>query len=521
MVFAAVMGFQALGGQLTGRDAEGMSAAALYWYVTIAVYTVDLVRASTSPSSPPPTHESRLLRCSPPDPSGSSAWGSSPWSSRPPTAGPPAAPASARSPSGTTAASVTTSATPCSLSIAVVATFLGLITVAIRDADPRRWPSWPAPRRRPAAVPPAHLAYWPVLGAFGVSMVVLGLVISNVLFIAGFILLLAVLVEWMVLAWSDRATGDPETNRLVRNRLMGPYEVPLAGVLIAGWHRRRLLPAVPHRLRARRRRGGRGGRRSWCSSSAPLIATRPKLSANVVAGLPRGRGRRVVTAGVVSAARGERDDGAHEVHEVAPTGCRGRRCDARGAEHRRLHAQHPGRHAPRHHARPRRQRVDPPTARPRRLGRAPSRSARSSCRCCSMSACAKKAPLDTLNPKGSQARTIDHLVNPVFIIAGVVFVLVQGGVLFLAVAVPQAQGRRRLACPPDPRQHQARARLDDPPRPAPRRRGRGVGAHDPRPDREARTTRSRSPSSASSGGGSTATTSTTTARTTSSRPTTW
>lgn len=38
LVFTAVMGFQALGGQLTGRDAEGMSAAALYWYVTIAVY---------------------------------------------------------------------------------------------------------------------------------------------------------------------------------------------------------------------------------------------------------------------------------------------------------------------------------------------------------------------------------------------------------------------------------------------------------------------------------------------------
>jgi heme/copper-type cytochrome/quinol oxidase subunit 3 len=38
LVFLAVMGFQALGGQLTGRDAEGMSAAALYWYVTVAVY---------------------------------------------------------------------------------------------------------------------------------------------------------------------------------------------------------------------------------------------------------------------------------------------------------------------------------------------------------------------------------------------------------------------------------------------------------------------------------------------------
>ena len=40
MLFITVMGFQALGGQLSGRDAEGMSAAALYWYATIAVYAV-------------------------------------------------------------------------------------------------------------------------------------------------------------------------------------------------------------------------------------------------------------------------------------------------------------------------------------------------------------------------------------------------------------------------------------------------------------------------------------------------
>ena len=39
MLFLGVMAFHALGGQLTGRDAEGMSAAALYWYVTVAVYT--------------------------------------------------------------------------------------------------------------------------------------------------------------------------------------------------------------------------------------------------------------------------------------------------------------------------------------------------------------------------------------------------------------------------------------------------------------------------------------------------
>jgi heme/copper-type cytochrome/quinol oxidase subunit 3 len=40
MLFLLVMGFRALGGQLTGRAAEGLSAAALFWYVTIGVYAV-------------------------------------------------------------------------------------------------------------------------------------------------------------------------------------------------------------------------------------------------------------------------------------------------------------------------------------------------------------------------------------------------------------------------------------------------------------------------------------------------
>ncbi|MGE3621320.1 MAG: cytochrome c oxidase subunit 3 [Acidimicrobiia bacterium] len=40
LLFLAVMGLQAFGGQLTGRDAEGMSAAILYWYATVGVYVV-------------------------------------------------------------------------------------------------------------------------------------------------------------------------------------------------------------------------------------------------------------------------------------------------------------------------------------------------------------------------------------------------------------------------------------------------------------------------------------------------
>lgn len=48
-----------------------------------------------------------------------------------------------------------------------------------------------------------------------------------------------------------------------------------------------------------------------------------------------------------------------------------------------------------------------------------------------LASCADKAPLDTLDPKGPEARTIDKLVDPVFLIAGVVFVAVQVGVLVL------------------------------------------------------------------------------------------
>lgn len=40
LLFLTLMTIRSLGGQFTGRDAEGLSAAALYWYVTVAVYGV-------------------------------------------------------------------------------------------------------------------------------------------------------------------------------------------------------------------------------------------------------------------------------------------------------------------------------------------------------------------------------------------------------------------------------------------------------------------------------------------------
>jgi heme/copper-type cytochrome/quinol oxidase subunit 3 len=40
LIFLVLMAVRSLGGQFTGRDAEGLSAAALYWYVTVAVFAV-------------------------------------------------------------------------------------------------------------------------------------------------------------------------------------------------------------------------------------------------------------------------------------------------------------------------------------------------------------------------------------------------------------------------------------------------------------------------------------------------
>ena len=48
-----------------------------------------------------------------------------------------------------------------------------------------------------------------------------------------------------------------------------------------------------------------------------------------------------------------------------------------------------------------------------------------------LGACADNAPLDTLEPQGPEARTIDKLSDPVFLIAGIVFVLVQVGALVI------------------------------------------------------------------------------------------
>lgn len=213
------------------------------------------------------------------------------------------------------------------LAVAAGSVFLGLVSVAFRDASPSAQAELAGTETVPPVTPPAHPAYWPALGALGAALVVLGLVVSTVMFVAGFLVLLAVLVEWMVLAWSDRATGDPETNRLVRDRVMGPWEVPLVGVAIVGggiWAFSRMFLASSE-LGA-----------VWVATAVGVVvlgigwvlATKPRLPRDVVVGVLAACALGVLATGVVSAASGERTVEPHEAEhgtELSPYVPRGTR----------------------------------------------------------------------------------------------------------------------------------------------------------------------------------------------------
>ena len=71
-----------------------------------------------------------------------------------------------------------------------------------------------------------------------------------------------------------------------------------------------------------------------------------------------------------------------------------------------------------------------------------------------VTACAEKAPQDTLEPAGPAARSIDNLIIPVFIVAGVIFVLVEVLVVAFTIRYRQRRGSQ------DPVQIEGNTRLE-------------------------------------------------------------
>ena len=74
-----------------------------------------------------------------------------------------------------------------------------------------------------AARPTPPNSIWPMVGALGGILVVVGLVTYPTVFIFGIIALLGATVEWMIEAWSDRASADLQHNAEVRGRIAHPW----------------------------------------------------------------------------------------------------------------------------------------------------------------------------------------------------------------------------------------------------------------------------------------------------------
>lgn len=114
--------------------------------------------------------------------------------------------------------------------LSVAAFLIGSVVVAFRDADADVVATVAGTETVPEVHPPRNASFWPVVAAFSGGLMILGLATSPALFVIGAIIGVIAAIEWTLTAWADRATGDPEVNAMVRDRLMKPLEVPMLAV---------------------------------------------------------------------------------------------------------------------------------------------------------------------------------------------------------------------------------------------------------------------------------------------------
>ena len=195
----------------------------------------------------------------------------------------------------------------------VIATaFIAVMLVAYRDADPDA-----VAELAGGTLPPAQAQtatnFWPVISAFGMGVVIIGLVTHKAIFAVGILVIVAAIFEWMMAAWADRATGDPVANSELRTRIMGPIEMPVLGALsiaVVVLAASRVFLAVSKEWAV------------WAAVIASAIiflgaialAAFEKPNKNIVAGLLALGAIGAIAGGVVSASIGERT--FHQLGEV-------------------------------------------------------------------------------------------------------------------------------------------------------------------------------------------------------------
>ncbi|MFN8050068.1 MAG: hypothetical protein U0Q22_01380 [Acidimicrobiales bacterium] len=189
----------------------------------------------------------------------------------------------------------------------------GIASLAFRDSDPEALAELENASSVPPVSEPADLSDWPIATAFSLVLMTLGLAVGPVWFAIGAGALAISAIEWTIKAWSERATGDPEVNRLIRNRLMHPVEIPVAGVILLAI----LAFSFSRILLASSEKGA-----VWVAIGigavmflgAVVIGTQPQVRRGVVVAAVLIGGLAAVTLGIVGALHGERKEEGSSEH---------------------------------------------------------------------------------------------------------------------------------------------------------------------------------------------------------------
>lgn len=202
------------------------------------------------------------------------------------------------------------------LGVAFVAVIVGGLLTVFRDADASAVAASMGTAVAPVGQRPVAASIWPMVAGIGASFLMVGIAVNAAITGVGIVILAIVAFEWTMTAWADRATGDPKANEALRGQLMGPFEVPLLGLMAAGV----VVIAVSRILLAVSKTGATvvGGVVAVIILGVGILAAqKPNISKNAVTGLAGLVLAGILVGGVWGAVQGTR---VVEVHEEGEAG---------------------------------------------------------------------------------------------------------------------------------------------------------------------------------------------------------
>jgi hypothetical protein len=197
------------------------------------------------------------------------------------------------------------------VSAAVALVFLAAINVYVRDSNVSVMDT-DAHITSPAARTPPGPSLWPLAAGLGATMVTVGVVTFPAITTLGLIVLFAATAEWLVQAWSDRASADRAYNEAVRERIAHPLELPILGAIGAAvivYSLSRVMLGVPSKS---------GAVVAFVVIAAlvlfigALASVRQKLSNGAIVGVCSIAVLAIVASGAAYGLNGERETHHHE-----------------------------------------------------------------------------------------------------------------------------------------------------------------------------------------------------------------